>query len=143
MTQLNDGATDLTKGLTNYTAGVSQLNSGASQLADNNDKLQSGVTSLSGGVDQVKSGSDQLLVGLNQLSTLLKESTEDKETKDNLDTLMTSLPIINDGIQDLNAALGGQAGGLNTDSITEDLTNVGTNLNGMKENFETTKTNYR
>jgi putative membrane protein len=134
VTQLNNGATDLTSGLTTYTAGVSQLNSGASQLTANNDKLQNGVVNLSGGVDQVKSGSDQLLAGLNQMKTSLKASQSD-ENKKNLDTLMTSLPVINKGIQDLNDALGGQTGGVNTDSITDDLTSVGINLKGMEENL--------
>ncbi|SEL28600.1 putative membrane protein [Carnobacterium iners] len=140
VTQLDNGAKDLTSGLTTYTAGVSQLASGAGQLTANNDALQNGAISLSDGVDQVRSGSDQLLAGLNQLSTSLKASQSDKNKK-NVDTLITSLPIINNGIQDLNTALGGQTESINTDSITEDLTSVGTNLKGMEESLIDAGTN--
>ena len=75
------------------------------------------------------------------MKTQLANSTQDKETNDELDTLITSLPIINKGIQDLNAALGGQTGGINTDSITEDLTNVGINIKGMEGNLTNAGTN--
>ncbi|WP_414838800.1 YhgE/Pip family protein [Carnobacterium sp. TMP28] len=133
VTQLNAGANELKSGLIPYTAGVNRLHLGASQLTANSDELQNGVISLSDGVDQVRFGSDQLLVGLNQLSTLLKES-QSEENKKNLNTLLISLPVINDAIQNLTAALDSQASSINTDSITKDLTSIGTNLKGMQEN---------
>lgn len=131
---LENGSTELTNGLKTYTAGVSQLADGTNVLNENSSALQAGTVEVSKGVDQVKAGSDQLLMGLNQLSSELDNSLSN-ENADQLQFLMKNLSSMNEGIQQLDAVLNGQAEGTDFSGIQMNLQQSGVSLTDVAQDI--------
>ncbi|TFI73054.1 YhgE/Pip domain-containing protein [Carnobacterium divergens] len=117
--QLNDGSQTLANGVGAYTAGVGQLADGSNQLVANNGKLQAGVAQLNGGVDQLANGVQEMSSQIDQAK---------------LAQLIEGLPQLNAGIHQLQTQLG-NSGAIDQSKITEDLTTIGTNLGGIKEDL--------
>ena len=117
--KLNDGSQTLANGVGAYTAGVGQLADGSNQLVANNGKLQAGVAQLNGGVDQLANGVQEMSSQIDQAK---------------LAQLIEGLPQLNAGIHQLQTQLG-NSGAIDQSKITEDLTTIGTNLGGIKEDL--------
>ncbi|TFJ41223.1 hypothetical protein CKN73_05925 [Carnobacterium divergens] len=117
--QLNDGSQTLANGVGAYTAGVGQLADGSNQLVANNGKLQAGVAQLNGGVDQLANGVQEMSSQIDQAK---------------LAQLIEGLPQLNAGIHQLQTQLG-NSGAIDQSKIEEDLTTIGTNLGGIKEDL--------
>lgn len=117
--QLSDGSQTLANGVGAYTAGVGQLADGSNQLVANNGKLQAGVAQLNGGVDQLANGVQEMSSQIDQAK---------------LAQLIEGLPQLNAGIHQLQTQLG-NSGAIDQSKITEDLTTIGTNLVGIKEDL--------
>lgn len=120
--QLNDGSQTLANGVGAYTAGVGQLADGSNQLVANNGKLQAGVAQLNGGVDQLANGVQEM------------SSQIDQAKLAELSQLIEVLPKLNDGIDELQRQLA-NSGTIDQSKIEEDLTTIGTNLGGIKDDL--------
>lgn len=147
--QLDTGASSLNQGVQSYTNGVAALDEGLGQLSANGPALRNGAAALSDGVSQVKNGSGQLLTGLKTLSSKLNGSL-DQDQQAQLSALVdkeNGLPKINAGIQKLNRELqkgignvGNAAKGLDKQKVEENLKAIGSELSGIGENLEASKT---
>lgn len=110
--QFQQGTNRLTSGLTAYTAGVSQVKDGLGQLSTDMPVYLNGVSRLSQGASQLNHG----LVQLTQSTTL----SDDKAKR--IQSLEVGLPVLNQGIQQLNTELSTlQPPNLNADELGNSL----------------------
>lgn len=110
--QFQQGINRLTSGLTAYTAGVSQVKDGLGQLSTDMPVYLNGVSRLSQGASQLNHG----LVQLTQSTTL----SDDKAKR--IQSLEVGLPVLNQGIQQLNTELSTlQPPNLNADELGNSL----------------------
>lgn len=126
---LAKGAKKLNKNLSTYMEGVVSASSGSDELNANSMALNNGMASVSTGADSLKSGSTQILNGLKQMQTSLSGSLT-KENVTQIQTAAASLPLLNENIQKLNAAVNGdgKSPGIDMSSMTQLLTGVGGNI---------------
>ena len=147
LTKLSDGSQQITSGAQRLQAGADQLASGTTLLQNGAGRLESGTLALQqgavrlqngtfvlvNGANQLQNGTQQLVNGLNLMSTQLAGQMNGA-TRSQLAQLQAGLPQINDGIQQLNKALGSSSG-IDTASLTSNLTNVGTQAKVIGDNL--------
>lgn len=126
---LAEGAKKLNDSLGTYTEGVASAKSGSDELTANSTALNEGLASVSAGTDSLKSGSTQILNGLKQMRTSLDGSLT-KENVTQIQTAAASLPVLDENIQKLNAAVNGdgKSSGIDMSGMTQVLTGVGGNI---------------
>lgn len=147
LSQLSDGSKQITNGAVRLQAGADQLASGTTLLQNGAGRLESGTLALQqgavrlqngtfvlvNGANQLQNGTQQLVNGLNLMSAQLAGQMNGA-TRSQLAQLQQGLPQINDGIQQLNKALG-TSSGIDTASLTTNLTNVGTQAKVIGDNL--------
>ena len=128
---LVSGVNRLQTGAGRLGSGTHALQSGTQTLANGANKLQAGAGRLQNGTKSLQNGTQQLVTGLNQLSSQL--STEmSSSNKAQLAQLQTALPQINNGIQQLNSAVGGS---VDTSSLTSSLAEVQKNAAALESSL--------
>ncbi|HHJ7774716.1 TPA: YhgE/Pip family protein, partial [Streptococcus pyogenes] len=110
--QFQQGTGRLTSGLTTYTDGVNQVKNGLGTLSTDIPNYLNGVSRLSQGASQL----DQGLSQLTQATTLSDEKAK------GIQSLIVGLPVLNQGIQQLNTELSTlQPPNLNADELGNSL----------------------
>lgn len=132
-----DGSQKLKDGIVEYTDGVKQVDDGVAAL-------DSGVYKLATGVTDVKNGSTKVLDGLKTMQKQINASMTD-ESKAQIQTAVTSLPQLNDGIaqlsagvHQLNTAVNGDPNDANNNGI--DISGLSTSLTGVGGYVQTAAT---
>ncbi|HEQ2961893.1 TPA: YhgE/Pip domain-containing protein [Streptococcus pyogenes] len=110
--QFQQGTGRLTSGLTTYTDGVNQVKNGLGTLSTDIPNYLNGVSRLSQGASQLNQG----------LSQLTQATTLSDEKAKGIQSLIVRLPILNQGIQQLNTELSTlQPPNLNADELGNSL----------------------
>ena len=98
LTQLRDGANQLTEGTAKLYDGISELSDKSGDLTSGINKLYDGSLSLKNGADELNSGAKQLADGAKTLSDSTgKFTTGIKSAKDGSAQLVNGLDLIKDG----------------------------------------------
>ncbi|WP_218666099.1 YhgE/Pip family protein [Streptococcus dysgalactiae] len=110
--QFQQGTGRLTSGLTTYTDGVNQVKNGLETLSTDIPNYLNGVSRLSQGASQLNQG----------LSQLTQATTLSNEKAKGIQSLIVGLPVLNQGIQELNTELSTmEAPHLNADELGNSL----------------------
>lgn len=132
-TALQNGANQLVTGTAALQTGAGRLESGTLALQEGAVTLENGTIRLATGANQLQAGTQSLVNGLNLMSAQLA-SQMSGANKAQLAQLQSALPQINSGIQQLNQALGNSSS-VDTESLTTNLTNVGTQAQTIGSNL--------
>lgn len=110
------------------------VNKGVGTARSGLDRVSSGSQQLTSGLGQLSNGSQQLVNGLNLMSAQLSAQMGGANAAQ-LAQLQAGLPRINAGIQQLNGALQSSGASIDTASLTQNLTNVGTQAQVIGNNL--------
>lgn len=130
--QLQSGAVRLQTGAGRLASGTHALVTGASSLQSGANRLQNGAQSLQSGTQSLQNGTQQMVNQLQQLSSQLSTQLNGSN-RQQLAALQTALPQINNGIQQLNSALGGS---VDTSAATASLSKVQSQVNELTSSLE-------
>lgn len=128
--KLSDGSAALASGADTLKQGIVDYTDGAGKINDGLKDLQQGTESVAKGTGDLLNGSIQLYDGLAVMSDSINKSMTEENVK-NMQTAEAGLITLNDGIQQLNAAVNGDgitSAGIDMGTMTGALAQVGTNI---------------
>lgn len=128
--KLSDGSAALASGADTLKQGIVDYTDGAGKINDGLKALQQGTESVAKGTGDLLNGSIQLYDGLAVMSDSINKSMTEENVK-NMQTAEAGLLTLNDGIQQLNAAVNGDgttSAGIDMGTMTGALAQVGTNI---------------
>lgn len=137
--QLAPGAEQLSNGVSRYTDGTTQLAVGAQKISENSAALLNGAHQLTKGSTEMQplvDGTTRLASGLTQLSQASNVSQEEREQ---IHQLIDGLPALQAAITQLSTSVSGMTGQVDSGSVSEMLTDIATQAQGILSAAEADK----